>query len=263
MLEEYDLKRSAEKIGELYPVILSKDGDVVDGFHRQEAVPTWRTEVRENIDSKEKLLKARLVANKFRRQVTALEVEEWMNELAEIALVEHEIKPGNISRWIAEETGYSIRHVNRNIDLKYKDRIKSEASKSADTMSTIPLSVLDEAREVLGDAKATQLEMEIIERYTEVEVAPESIDLEKKRELREIGVKLGEGVKRAMIQLSEDIEAAKPRQRLMNNLMAMKAIRGNFINGVLYNPFTPDATLMWSDGHTLKETIEEMQRLAG
>jgi len=42
-MSEYDLKIS-EKIGQLYPVLVDAEGNVIDGFHRLEADPKWRTE---------------------------------------------------------------------------------------------------------------------------------------------------------------------------------------------------------------------------
>lgn len=83
MSTEYDLKKS-RKIGELYPVLLSKDGKVIDGFHRLQADPNWGTKRLEEIDSEEKLLIARAVANWHRRQVSGEEKEEWINGLAEV-----------------------------------------------------------------------------------------------------------------------------------------------------------------------------------
>ena len=83
MSTEYDLKKS-KKIGQLYPVLLSKDGKVIDGFHRLQADPNWGTKRLEEIDSEEKLLIARAVANWHRRQVSGEEKEEWINKLARI-----------------------------------------------------------------------------------------------------------------------------------------------------------------------------------
>jgi hypothetical protein len=84
MSEEYDLKKSENKIGQLYPILKSKDGQIIDGFHRQKADPNWKSLVVPEIDSEEKLLLARLIANFHRRQVTREEKEEWINGLAEI-----------------------------------------------------------------------------------------------------------------------------------------------------------------------------------
>ena len=82
--EEYDLKKSGKTIGQLYPVLKDAAGKVIDGVHRQEADPHWRTEVHPDIDSEEKFLIARCVANWHRRQVPRQEKEEWINGLARI-----------------------------------------------------------------------------------------------------------------------------------------------------------------------------------
>jgi len=83
-LSEYDHKKSTKVVGQLYPVIVDQAGNVIDGLHRQQADPNWRTEVHPEIDSQEKFLLARCVANWHRRQVSREEKEEWINGLAEI-----------------------------------------------------------------------------------------------------------------------------------------------------------------------------------
>lgn len=82
-MSEYDLKKS-KKVGQLYPVLVDAKGNVIDGVHRLEADPKWRKEKLPEIDTEEKLLVARCVANWNRRQISAKEKEEWINGLAEI-----------------------------------------------------------------------------------------------------------------------------------------------------------------------------------
>lgn len=82
MTEEYNLKKSQSLVGQLYPVILSKDGKVIDGFHRLEDDAKWRTETLEHIDTEEKMLIARPIANWHRRAVPRSEKEKWINDLA-------------------------------------------------------------------------------------------------------------------------------------------------------------------------------------
>jgi len=138
---EYDLRKSTEKIGELYPVIVSKSGEIVDGFHRINAKANWRREVRDDIDTPEKVLKARLISNKFRRQVTAEEVKGWINDLAEIAYTEHGIEPGEISGWVAEETGYKDETVRKYLDEKYLSSQHSQAGKKGAEVTHAPVSM--------------------------------------------------------------------------------------------------------------------------
>lgn len=83
---EYDLKKSEDKVGQLYPVLLSKDGKIIDGFHRLESDKKWRTETLEHIDDEEKLLLARAISNWHRRAVSRSEKENWINGLARIYL---------------------------------------------------------------------------------------------------------------------------------------------------------------------------------
>ena len=83
-MSEYDLKKSEKGIGQLYPILEAKDGEVIDGFHREEADKNWKRVRLEHIDTEEKKLVARLVANFHRRQITREDKEEWINGLARI-----------------------------------------------------------------------------------------------------------------------------------------------------------------------------------
>ena len=130
-MSEYDLKKS-EKIGQLYPVLLDSEGNVIDGFHRLKVDPDWRTEKLPEIDTEEKLLVARCVANWHRRQVSREEKEEWINGLAEIykkqgLKVRREVKTkqggyriNEITQKISEVTGLDISTVRDYISPAYK-----------------------------------------------------------------------------------------------------------------------------------------------
>jgi len=52
-LSEYDLKKSEKGIGQLYPILEAKDGEVIDGFHREEADKKWKRVRLEHIDTEE------------------------------------------------------------------------------------------------------------------------------------------------------------------------------------------------------------------
>ena len=84
MSAEYDPKKSEDEVGQLYPILLAKDGKVIDGIHRLRKDGAWRTEILDYIDSEEKFLLARCVANWHRRAVPRSEKEEWINELARV-----------------------------------------------------------------------------------------------------------------------------------------------------------------------------------
>lgn len=213
--EEYDLRKSTEKIGELYPVLVSKTGEIVDGFHRINAKANWRREVREDIDTPEKVLKARLIANKFRRQVTAEEVKGWINDLAEIALTEHGVQPGEISSWVAENTGYSIRRTLFYLDEKYKI---SSGPQGPIEIAATAISTISAAEELIREKEPTVdldtpnglhkaakvLEYEA-KRKVKAQKTPEQIEVEKvekKRKKRE----RAEAKKKAQIQREEKLK---------------------------------------------------------
>ena len=193
--DEYDLRKSTDKIGELYPVIMSATGEVVDGFHRINAKANWRREVREDIDTPEKVLLARLISNKFRRQVEASEVRGWINDLAQIAVDDHGIEPGQISGWVAEQTGYHPSSVMRYLDEKYKqmreskykgppDNIKSSKLEEAKSLVTEEIGItidLDTANGLTKAAKALEREAK---RKIKEQKTPEQLEAEKADKLR-------------------------------------------------------------------------------
>ena len=76
--------KSTKSVGQLYPVLLSKDGKVIDGHHRLEDEPDWRTETLNHIDTEEKILLARAISNWHRRTISKPEKTEWINGLARI-----------------------------------------------------------------------------------------------------------------------------------------------------------------------------------
>jgi len=127
----YSLKGSTKLVGQLYPVLKSKDGEILDGFHRSEANGSWRSETLENIDSEEKKLAARLIANFHRRKVPREEKAEWINNLAALykeqgLRVESESNgsPGQgsneIVNRICEVTGISKRTVHSYLSDDFK-----------------------------------------------------------------------------------------------------------------------------------------------
>jgi hypothetical protein len=120
--QEYDLKNSTKKIGQLYPVLKAADGEILDGCHRIESDPSWKALVLENINTPEEKIIARLVANFHRRVVTPEEKAEWINGLAEIyrndgLKVEGtserapQARPNEIVKKISKVTGLSKRTV--------------------------------------------------------------------------------------------------------------------------------------------------------
>jgi len=123
--KEYDLKTSEDTVGQLYPVLLSKDEEVIDGYHRLEADKDWRTEILEHIDTEEKLLIARCISNWHRRAVSWSEKEKWINGLAGIyqkqGLKVRGIEAHNeIKDKIVEVTGLEESTIRRYLKNKFK-----------------------------------------------------------------------------------------------------------------------------------------------
>ncbi len=98
--EEVNLEKSG-KFLQLYPVLKSKNGDVIDGKHRLQANPAWKTQVLPEIDTKEKLIIARAMSNWQRRQVSAEEKSEYVDGLALIYRKEG-LATGAVARAVAE-----------------------------------------------------------------------------------------------------------------------------------------------------------------
>ena len=48
-----DLKASSERVGRLYPILLDKHGNVIDGMHRLAADESWPKMRLENVETEE------------------------------------------------------------------------------------------------------------------------------------------------------------------------------------------------------------------
>jgi hypothetical protein len=116
-----DLRFSAEQIGRLYPVLVDKDGEIIDGHHRLRADPHWPVMKLENVKTDEQRLIARLITNVCRRMVSASEKKEILKKLYYFYL-EKGIEPSKIVRKITERTGMSYRWVMMYLPEKLKQR---------------------------------------------------------------------------------------------------------------------------------------------
>lgn len=119
-MSEYDHKKSEKIVGQLYPVLVDKRGKVIDGVHRLDSDSEWRIEKRVEIDTEEKFLIARCVANWHRRQVAREEKEEWINGLAEIYKAQLGDASNSVAKIIAEKTGLNERTVSEYLRAEYK-----------------------------------------------------------------------------------------------------------------------------------------------
>lgn len=194
-MSEYDLKKSI-KIGQLYPILIDAEGNIIDGHHRQKADPSWRTETISEIDTEEKLLIARCAANWHRRPISREEKEKWINDLAKLyqeqgykikgepLTIIYKGKPytnsNQIVAKIMDEIGLSENTVLRHLDGAYKQVTYTERN----ITPKIPASQRIE----------TELGKDYVERHRE-EVREEILDEVK-----------AEAVEIAKEELSQDID---------------------------------------------------------
>jgi DNA invertase Pin-like site-specific DNA recombinase len=80
-----------------------------------------------------------------------------------------------------------------------------------------------------------------------------SLTPESEIELRRLGKKIGKNVGRALIERDEASKAEAHIHKMINDLNILEHARTTI------NPFNEDARLVWSDGHTLEETINELR----
>jgi len=117
--EKGTYKKSAESVGQLYPVIKDEFG-IVDGFHRKEDDPNWREEYTSSGTLKEHYKKM-LHANFQRRIVPEEQMKEWINGIAEELEKEGTENGQYINRIFEELNGViSDETIRRYLDEKFK-----------------------------------------------------------------------------------------------------------------------------------------------
>jgi len=125
-----DLEATSRSVGRLYPVLLDRHGNVIDGMHRLKADKNWPKIRLENIETEEQRLIARLISNVCRRYVPAKEKTQILGRLAEIYRKEG-VEPGKIAYKIAEKTGMSYTWVMKYLPEKFKDPQQSKRASAA------------------------------------------------------------------------------------------------------------------------------------
>ena len=175
--EEYDLKKSKESIGQLYPILEAKDGEIIDGFHRQKADKNWKRIRLENIDTEEKKLIARLVSNYHRRKISREEKEQWINGLAKIYQkqgLKVEGTHNQIKNRIMQVTGLGNVTVGLYLTAEFKQEpphIKSRPMVSA-----------SQVIEGLGESRKEGYGKQLVERFREEIKAEEKLTPKEKAE---------------------------------------------------------------------------------
>ena len=116
-----ELKKSSSIVGKLYPVLVDKNGEIIDGRHRLEADSNWPKRVIPGIESEEQMLLARLITNVCRRDVSSAEKTEELQKLGRICL-ERGVSKGELITEISNKTGMSYRWVMKYIPNELKLR---------------------------------------------------------------------------------------------------------------------------------------------
>jgi hypothetical protein len=119
--EASDLRHSSEKVGRLCPILLDKDGNIIDGQHRLAVDADWPAIRLDHIGSEKERLLARLVSNVCRRTVSSSEKRGILGRLGRIYIEEGE-KREKLPDRIAEETGMSYRWVMKYLPQHLKTR---------------------------------------------------------------------------------------------------------------------------------------------
>jgi len=125
-----ELKSSAERVGQLYPILVDYYGNIIDGKHRFSADREWKRVILEHVKTEKDRLIARIISNTLRRSVSSNEKTELLDRLGEINLSEG-IEPGKIAHEIADQTGMSYQWVMKYLPDRFKDHLQSERAKPA------------------------------------------------------------------------------------------------------------------------------------
>jgi len=144
-----ELKDSAERVGQLYPILVDYYGNIIDGKHRFSVDEKWKRVRLEHVKTEKDRLIARIISNNLRRSVSSNEKTELLCRLGEIHLGEG-IEPGKIAYEIAEQTGMSYQWVMKYLPDRFKDHLQSEKAKPALRCRAETSKLLDPPEEVLS-----------------------------------------------------------------------------------------------------------------
>jgi len=125
---EFNIPYSAKKIGQLYPILVDREGNIIDGLHRHKYNPEWRKEVVVWVQSRKDFLIARAHANYHRRDTPKAERQALFTELANIYHNEG-VAIGELASTIAEALGFGEGYVRELLPRSLKLREKQKAGK--------------------------------------------------------------------------------------------------------------------------------------
>jgi len=104
------IQRSETTIGQIYPVILDKYGEIIDGRCRLKADPNWPKIQLQNVQSDEQRILTRLISNLCRQDISPNEKTEMLKKLGQFYL-KSGVEPNKLIKTISEKTGMSYRWV--------------------------------------------------------------------------------------------------------------------------------------------------------
>ena len=119
MTEEFDLKRSKEIVGHLYPVLLDAHGNVIDGLHRLEVDPNWPKQKLGWVKTDKDRELVRAHANLMRRHVELEERKRQFESLARL-MAEAGVKKKEIAAEMARIVPFSDRYVRMLLPDEFK-----------------------------------------------------------------------------------------------------------------------------------------------
>lgn len=130
-----ELASSSVRIGKLYPVLVDRNGKIIDGAHRLRVDKNWPVLRLNHIETEKDRLIASIVSNVVRRTVSPKEKRQMVSRLGQVHFNEG-TERGRISYKIAEETGMSYRWVSKYLPSEFKDSTQSSNACSASNPSS-------------------------------------------------------------------------------------------------------------------------------
>jgi hypothetical protein len=161
-MEKVHLKETRKIVGELEPILINKEGIIIDGRHRKKEYPKWRTAV---LDVRgEQVYATRLVKNTQRRTVSKEDYNEYAaflraNFPAKDPKDTYHVDSGEtLAERISKSTGIPLRTIQEKLDSKFK----GPQQKDADTASLgegeqvrVPSMIADDVAEYAEEIRAT------------------------------------------------------------------------------------------------------------
>jgi len=140
MSEEYDeevvewLRRSREQVGELEPVYVTPDGDVIDGKHRLKAYAGWKTQL-VHVEDVQKIIER--IHRNIHRKMSRTEVKNTILQLA-VAYEKSGVPKEQIVDKIKESLPFSESYIRKLLPAKYKGKPKPKQKQAVKLLTEKP-----------------------------------------------------------------------------------------------------------------------------